>query len=265
MAKKKYYAVARGHKPGIYKEWYGENGAESQINGFAGALYKGFSSLKEAEVWFSEVRKSGLETGNWKLETGNSKAKKKSGAKKKKCENRCSKSETDQQDTKRVFIYTDGGCINNPGPGGYGVVLLYRKHRRELFGGFRRTTNNRMELMACIVGLNALKWKCSVTLYSDSKYVVNGIEKGWARRWRANLWMRNETEAAENADLWEQLLCRCQAHDVKFVWVKGHAGNRENECCDKLATLSASKKDLPPDEAYESGRTKVKPELFDET
>lgn len=258
MAKKKYYAVARGHKPGIYKEWYGENGAESQINGFASALYKGFSSLEEAEKWFSEARNA----GNSKPETRNSKPKKKTKAKKKKWD---PKPETGRQDTKRVFIYTDGGCSRNPGPGGYGVVLLYKKHRKELSGGFRRTTNNRMELMACIVGLNALKWKCSVTLYSDSKYVVNGIEKGWARRWRANLWMRNETEAAENADLWEQLLCLCQTHDVKFVWVKGHAGNRENERCDKLATRSAAQKGLPPDEAYESGKTKVKPkpELFD--
>ena len=114
-----------------------------------------------------------------------------------------------------------------------------------------------MELMACIIGLNALKRKCAVIIHSDSKYVVNGIEKGWAKRWQANGWMRNKTEFAENADLWKKLLKLCNAHDVEFKWVKGHAGNTENECCDQLAAKAALKRDLPTDTAYEKGQTTV--------
>jgi ribonuclease HI len=130
---------------------------------------------------------------------------------------------------------TDGGCSPNPGPGGFGVVLLYGEHRRELSGGYRRTTNNRMELIAAIRGLEALKHPCSVRLFSDSQYVVNGMMKGWSRRWRSNGWRRLDKSPAENADLREQLLILCDAHDVVFQWVRGHAGNKENECCDRLA------------------------------
>ncbi len=157
----------------------------------------------------------------------------------------------------KVIIYTDGGCINNPGPGGYGAVLMYKKHRKELSGGFRLTTNNRMELMGCIVALKALKYKCHVIINSDSKYVVDGITKGWARKWKAKGWMRNKSEPAENVDLWEQLLSLCNIHQVTFTWVKGHAGNPENERCDQLASQVSSQKDMPPDTAYESGKTRI--------
>lgn len=158
----------------------------------------------------------------------------------------------------KVIIYTDGGCKNNPGPGGYGVVLLYGKKRKELSAGYRETTNNRMEIMACIEGLKALKYPCSVTLYSDSQYVVNSIEKGWAKRWKSKGWMRNQIDPAENADLWVQLLDLCETHRVKFKWVRGHAGNKENERCDQLANQAAlSKKKLLPDTPYETNQTTV--------
>ncbi|MCW5212898.1 ribonuclease HI, partial [Desulfobulbus sp. TB] len=136
---------------------------------------------------------------------------------------------------KKVTIYTDGGCQGNPGPGGYGAVLLCGNHRKEISGGYKLTTNNRMELLACIAALEALKEQCNVTVYSDSKYVVESIEKGWAKRWKANGWKRNKKDKAENPDLWERLLDLGAKHKVKFEWVKGHAGNRENERCDKLA------------------------------
>jgi ribonuclease HI len=153
---------------------------------------------------------------------------------------------------KSVTIYTDGACTGNPGPGGYGAVLLYGEHRKELSGGFRLTTNNRMEMMAAIAGLQALNSPCSVTLYSDSQYVVNAITKGWAKKWRANNWMRNKQERAVNPDLWQQLLELCDRHRVTFSWVRGHSGNVENERCDRLAVQASRQPDLPPDLGYES-------------
>jgi ribonuclease HI len=148
---------------------------------------------------------------------------------------------------KEVTIYTDGACSGNPGPGGYGVVLLYQGHRKELSAGFRETTNNRMEILAVISGLESLKEKCKVTLYTDSQYVVNAIEKNWAKKWRANGWMRNKKEPALNADLWARLLKLCEVHELKFVWVRGHAGNRENERCDRLAVDAVKQSNLPLD------------------
>jgi ribonuclease HI len=152
---------------------------------------------------------------------------------------------------KHVTIYTDGGCSPNPGAGGYGAVLIYGAHRREISGGYRRTTNNRMELLGAIRALEALKEPCDVLLWSDSQYVVNGIMKGWARRWRSNGWRRSDKEVAENHDLWEQLLSLCEKHIVQFNWVRGHNGNPENERCDELATAAARREGLPSDERYE--------------
>jgi len=136
---------------------------------------------------------------------------------------------------KDIIIYTDGACSGNPGPGGYGAVLLYGGHRKELSAAYRRTTNNRMEMLAAIAALDTLKEPCRITLYSDSKYLVDAIEKGWAIRWQKNNWMRNKKEAALNPDLWERLLALLDVHKVDFRWVKGHAGNVENERCDVLA------------------------------
>jgi ribonuclease HI len=151
----------------------------------------------------------------------------------------------------RVMIYTDGACLGNPGPGGYGVVLLYGDHRRELSGGYRLTTNNRMELTAAIQGLAALKKPCEVELFSDSEYVVNAVEKGWARRWRANGWYRPNKKMAENRDLWKELLRLCERHHVRFKWIRGHAGHPENERCDQLAFEAAQLPNLPVDAGYE--------------
>ena len=152
----------------------------------------------------------------------------------------------------QVTIHTDGACIGNPGPGGYGVVLQFGEHRKELSGGYRLTTNNRMELMGPIKALQTLKQSYFVILYSDSRYVVDAIEKGWVERWRAKGWMRNKKDRAVNPDLWKCLLDLCSEHEVEFRWVRGHAGNRYNERCDRLATQAARQKGLPIDEGYES-------------
>jgi len=146
---------------------------------------------------------------------------------------------------KNVTIYTDGACSGNPGPGGYGVVLLHNAHRKEISGSEPQTTNNRMEMLAAIIGLEALKEPCIVTLYSDSKYLVDAIQKGWAVRWRQNNWMRNKKDAALNTDLWERLLSLLETHNVNFHWVKGHAGNPENERCDALAREAIKSIDNP--------------------
>lgn len=151
-----------------------------------------------------------------------------------------------------VEIYTDGACKGNPGPGGYGVVLLSGGRRKEISGGFRKTTNNRMELLACIEGLRSLKRPCTVVLTSDSSYVVNAIEKGWAKRWRSKSWMLSPVKSAKNSDLWKQLLELCAEHTVKFNWVKGHAGHPENERCDVLAVAASQLKELPADLGFES-------------
>lgn len=140
---------------------------------------------------------------------------------------------------KHVDIFTDGACSGNPGPGGYGVILRYKGVNKELSGGEPNTTNNRMELTAVITGLAALKEPCEVTLYSDSRYIIDAIQKGWAKKWQANHWMRNAKEPALNADLWEQLLGLLERHPVTFVWVKGHAGHPENEHCDQLAVQAS--------------------------
>ena len=136
---------------------------------------------------------------------------------------------------KQVEIFTDGACSKNPGPGGWAAILKYGKIEKELCGGERETTNNRMELTAAIEGLGALKESCLVTLYSDSKYLVDGIEKGWAKSWQENGWRKADKKPALNPDLWERLLELFEKHQVTLVWVKGHAGHPYNERCDRLA------------------------------
>jgi ribonuclease HI len=152
-----------------------------------------------------------------------------------------------------ILLYTDGACSGNPGPGGYGVVLLQARQRRELSGGYRLTTNNRMEMMAAIVGLTALESPSQVTLYSDSKYLIDAVVKGWAKKWRANHWKRNTKEKAKNPDLWGQLLDLNERHQITWTWVKGHSGHPENERCDRLAVQASRQANLPRDEVFEAG------------
>ncbi|MFQ5616432.1 MAG: ribonuclease HI [Anaerolineales bacterium] len=162
-----------------------------------------------------------------------------------------------------VVIYTDGACTGNLGPGGVGVLLVRGAHRKELSAGYRLTTNNRMELMAAIIGLRALEKPVKVTLYTDSKYLVDAVTKGWARRWRANGWRRNKREKAKNPDLWRELLDLCDQHDVRFRWVKGHDGNLENERCDQLAVQSIRRGELRVDAGYENDHLRRQPALFE--
>ncbi len=146
---------------------------------------------------------------------------------------------------KAVELFTDGACSGNPGPGGWGAILRYHGHERELSGGDAHTTNNRMELSAVIAGLEQLKEPCSVTLTSDSKYVCDAITKGWARSWKKNGWRKSDKSPALNADLWDKLLTLLDTHEITVVWVKGHAGHPENERCDKLATAEAARHAQP--------------------
>lgn len=136
---------------------------------------------------------------------------------------------------KHVIIYTDGACSGNPGPGGFGVILQYGEHRKEISEGFLETTNNRMELLAVITALESLNTPCDVDLYSDSKYVIDAVQKGWAVKWRSKNWMRTPKDPAKNPDLWERLLHLLDVHSVTFHWVKGHAQNENNNRCDTLA------------------------------
>jgi ribonuclease HI len=168
-------------------------------------------------------------------------------------------------DLPEVTIYTDGACLGNPGPGGYAAILISAGKRKVVTGGRRLTTNNRMEILAAVAALEALKQPCRVLLHSDSRYLVDTIVQGHAQRWRANGWRRNRKEYALNVDLWEQLLRLCEKHTVKFTWVQGHAGHVENEECDLLSAEAARAQDLPPDAGYQEAQARIaaQPKLFD--
>jgi ribonuclease HI len=153
-------------------------------------------------------------------------------------------------DKESIIIYTDGSSRGNPGPGGYGVVMMFKQKAKEFSGGFRLTTNNRMELMAVIVALEQLKTnQYPITIYSDSQYVVNAIEKGWLRKWIKTGFQGGK----KNADLWRRFHQISQLYNIAFKWVKGHAENPWNNRCDALATAAADQAGLPPDTAYEAG------------
>ncbi len=152
---------------------------------------------------------------------------------------------------KRVTIYTDGGCKGNPGPGGYGVVLMHGKHRKELSAGFRRTTNNRMELRAAIAGLEVLREPCEVTIFSDSKYLVDANNQRWIRGWQRKGWINSKKEPVKNRDLWERLVAAMEPHKVQWKWVKGHAGDAGNERCDELANEAVAGRKLLEDVGFE--------------
>ncbi len=142
---------------------------------------------------------------------------------------------------KKVEIYSDGACSGNPGPGGYGTILVYQGREKELSGAERETTNNRMELMGAIIGLEALKEPCAVLLTSDSRYLCESITQGWVYQWEQNGWRKKDKKPALNVDLWERLLCQLRRHQVELQWVKGHAGHPYNERCDKLAVAAYTK------------------------
>ncbi|MBK22335.1 MAG: ribonuclease HI [Flavobacteriales bacterium] len=148
---------------------------------------------------------------------------------------------------KEIIIYTDGAAKGNPGKGGYGTVLISGNHEKRLSQGYFLTTNNRMELMAVIIGLEALNQKCNVTIYSDSKYVVDSVEKGWIFGWE-----KKGFKSKKNPDLWKRFLKTYRNHNVKFQWVKGHAGNKYNEICDQLAVEAAESPNLLQDEGYDA-------------
>ncbi len=229
MAPKKFYAVASGRIPGIYTNW---PDAQAQIKGFPRARFKGFAGREEAEDWLNKPAAPVIRTYR--------------------------QEKTDHREREgntpigRIEIYTDGGALNNPGPGGYGIVVISSGGRKELSGGYRLTTNNRMELMASIVALKELEQKDrQIVLYSDSSYLVNGITKGWAKNWRKNGWIKSDKKPALNHDLWGELLTLTEGLNISFKWVKGHAGNPENERCDELAVASAKQHGLPIDTGYE--------------
>lgn len=228
MQPKKFYAVAKGRKPGIYNNW---PAAQSQIEGFPGAVYKGFPSIKEAEEWLKNP-------GFRKTASGSGRIKE-------------SSVESTLPEEGEVAIYTDGGCSGNPGPGGYGVVQIYGNERKELSGGYRLTTNNRMELMGVIEALRNLEHRDNpIKICTDSSYVVNGITKGWAKSWRKNNWIKSDKKPAVNPDLWSELLDLLEPLKVTFIWIKGHAGHPLNERCDELAVNAAKGSNLPADKGY---------------
>jgi len=156
-----------------------------------------------------------------------------------------------KSDLPQVVIYTDGACTGNPGPGGYGVILKSSRHRKEISAGYRRTTNNRMELMAVIAGLAAVKVHSQITLYTDSQYIADSINQRWVFQWKEKGWRRGKREKAQNIDLWEKILQLLDEHQVEVKWVRGHVGNPENERADVLAVQASRNPHLLIDEYYE--------------
>jgi ribonuclease HI len=230
--KKKYYAVAAGRQPGLYTQWFGPSGAKAQVEGYAGAVYKGFYTRAEAQAFLDDPPQRRGRRGSNRAKTNGP----------------VDPYQPPARD--QVIVYTDGGATDNPGPGGYGVVIEAPGGPYELSAGYRCTTNNRMELTAAIVGLEWFKKPAKILLYTDSRYVVDGITKGWAKKWRANNWMRTKSAPALNADLWKQLLALCDKHQVEFRWVKGHAGIAGNERCDRLSVAAREKGKLLEDRGY---------------
>ncbi len=150
----------------------------------------------------------------------------------------------------RVIIHTDGGCKGNPGPGAYGAILVSGPHRKELSAGFKRTTNNRMELRAAIAALEMLKQPCEIELHSDSKYLIDAMTKKWVDGWKKRAWQTAARQPVKNKDLWERLIAATQSHKIDWRWVKGHAGHRDNERCDELANIAVTGSNLQEDVGF---------------
>ncbi len=227
----KFYAVAKGRQTGIFTSW---PEAQRLVKGFAGAVFKSFKTREEAQAF--------LENPSYGSGTPKKSSKASPGKHFSKVVQK-----TDYPDNS-VVVYTDGGAIGNPGPGGYGVVF---QNGEQFSGGFNRTTNNRMELMAVIVALEALKGETRpIFLHSDSRYVVDGITKNWAKSWKRRGWKKSDGSPAMNSDLWARLLDLLPGLTIRFIWVKGHAGNPLNEACDHLANSTARQSGLPDDTGY---------------
>jgi len=230
----KFYAVAVGRVPGIYTNW---PDAQSQVSGFEGAMYKSFTTREEAKTWCKNPTYTPVVRKRCKAKEAPAKA---------------APPPRPKGAGKLFQIFSDGGAIGNPGPGGYGVVIVDDKKRTELKGGYGYTTNNRMELMGCIKALEHIgATKRPLILTTDSAYVVNGISKGWAEGWRQRGWTKSDGKPAVNTDLWAKLLDLCAPLAIRFQWVKGHAGHPENERCDTLANTTARNgKNLELDVGY---------------
>lgn len=224
MAKKKWYGVAAGKKPGVYDTWFGENGAKVQIDGYKGAVYKGFMSYEEAKLFVEgKADFSPVEKAKPAVIPENS-----------------------------IIVYTDGGCINNPGSGGYGAVILLDDGDVELSGGVRYTTNNRMEMLACIKAMEYLKDRSEkIIIHTDSAYISNAVNKGWLKSWERNGWLKSNKEPVLNSDLWKEILSYLKSLNVEIRWVKGHAGVKYNERCDVLANTCARRENLDIDYIFE--------------
>ncbi|MCS7248214.1 MAG: ribonuclease HI [Anaerolineales bacterium] len=238
------YLVLRGRKPGVYLAWEGLEGAKLQVDGFANALYRGFYTTEEAVHWLKAQTERPLPESlqEWLAKQEEALASSSSPSLRSKIENHLRSGGT--------VIFTDGCALGNPGPGGYAAVILRDSAREELSGGFRSTTNNRMELYACIAALEHLQPPAQVLLITDSAYVFRATTEGWLQNWATNGWKRRDGKTIQNLDLWQRFHRLCQVFSVEFHWIKGHNATAENERCDHLALSSAQQSELPEDPGY---------------
>lgn len=224
-----FYAVAVGvNAPCVVNSWAE---CEKLVNGFPNAMFKGFWSEDAANQWLKNPQYE------YKNPISQPNTNRLSASQLPMFENRF----TLHPELRTVYMYTDGACRKNPGAGGWACILKYGEHEKILSGGEPETTNNRMELMAVLQGLMALKEDVNLIITTDSKYVADGIEKGWAKNWKRHMWMKCDGTEVPNADLWDDLLCMLDGHNYVFEWVKGHDGHPENERCDKLAVEESHK------------------------
>jgi ribonuclease HI len=240
--KKQYYIVIHGRKPGLYTEWFGDNGASKQVDGLTDAIYKGFYTKEDALHWLREFSQETLQKYapnlldlvDYSVPL------------------KIIDEDIELLKGGKVIMHTDGSTLGNPGVGGYATILKFKDKEKEISGGFQNTTNNRMELMACIEGFRALKQKCSVIVYSDSKYLVDSMTNGWAVKWRNNNWIKKDKHKVLNSDLWGILLELVEQHDVEFKWIRSHNIDKSNHRCDLLAKEASKKLDLEIDNGFNS-------------
>ncbi len=238
---KSIYIVIKGHQPGVYTQWDGSDGANAQVEGFAGAVYRGFYNREEAANWLKS-QPSHLLTPplqRWLKEQSNQNA------------DTLKDRVQDILQKGGIVIFIDGSSLGNPGRGGYGALIIDNQGQREISGGFRRTTNNRMELYACIAALESLRHPSAVLVITDSAYLYRATSEGWLNRWARSGWKGRDGKLVENIDLWQRLFRLCQTLPIEFYWIKGHNSTIENERCDRLATSAAQQPHLPEDTGYQ--------------